>query len=237
MKFLMYGLMSLLITTFLSCKNTQDCSSSTSAAQKQDSSSGCSGTTTPTDPTTPTPTPDPDPTIPEPDVDVPVEASLFDTSTQFTNFSAADQEKVNKALKIIKTVIRTSEFRDRVINFAYQGANRYVDSNKSPEEIYQSLLDGAETLKPEVNHVMDLNLELYYSLTSTVGYTYPDVLKIWMNTKYFNSYTAAEVAGNIFHEWTHKLGYDHASSYSVSRDSSVPYALGYLMEELGAKVK
>ena len=80
---------------------------------------------------------------------------------------------------------------------------------------------------------MDLDLELYYSIRSTVGYTYADGLRIWMNTKFFDSYSPAEVAGNVFHEWTHKLGFTHASNYSLSRDSSVPYALGYLVEELG----
>jgi hypothetical protein len=82
---------------------------------------------------------------------------------------------------------------------------------------------------------MDLELELYYSSRNTVGYTYPSGLKIWMNTKYFDVYTPAEVAGNVFHEWTHKLGFGHDSRYSVSRNSSVPYALGYIMEELGKK--
>ena len=80
---------------------------------------------------------------------------------------------------------------------------------------------------------MDFELELYYASRNTIGYTYPDVLRIWMNTKYFDSYTPSEVAGNVFHEWTHKLGFEHATTHSVSRDSSVPYAIGYLIKELG----
>ena len=54
-----------------------------------------------------------------------------------------------------------------------------------------------------------------------------------MNTKFFNPYTPAEVAGNIFHEWTHKLGFDHDVIYTSERNATVPYALGFLIRELG----
>jgi len=166
--------------------------------------------------------------------DLPPETYLFDATVNFTNFETADQQKVYSAIEIIKKVITSKDFRERVLNFTFEGKKAFVDNNGlTNDEIYQILLTGKEELLPVVDHQMDLELELYYSWRSTVGYTYPDTLKIWMNTKFFNSYTPAEVAGNIFHEWIHKLGFTHSSTYSVSRDSSVPYAIGYLIEELG----
>jgi hypothetical protein len=189
-------------------------------------------------PTPEDPSPSPEDPAPTPDTEVslPREVYLFDAQVKFTNFDLDDQDKVNKAIEIIKTVVRSEEFRDRIVNFTYQGKKQFVDNKGlSNEQIYQILLDGKEDLLPVVDNEMDLDLELYYSWRSTVGYTYPNTLRIWMNTKFFNYYTPAEVAGNVFHEWTHKLGFDHASSYSTSRDSSVPYAIGYLMEELGKK--
>lgn len=233
-----------LLFLLVSCTQQDNCSSTTSK-QKQDGSTTvsaeCTTPETPTDPNESTPTPvepaDPvDGPVEEPTIDVPQEALQFDANLSLNEFDAKDEEKVYKAIDIIKSVIRTDEFRQRVINFTYQGKKTFVDNDGlTNEQIYQKLLDGSETMKPEVDHEMDLELELYYSSRSTVGYTYANVLRIWMNTKYFDPYTPAEVAGNVFHEWTHKLGFDHASSYSVSRDSSVPYALGYLMEELGKK--
>lgn len=222
-----------LLLLLVSC-NQQDPCSSTPTKQMQDgttaASAECSTPETPTEPAEPS-----DPSE-EPGPDVPQEALQFDANVSLNEFDAKDEEKVLKAIEIIKEVIRTDEFRQRVLNFTYQGKKTFVDNDGlSNAQIYQKLLDGSETLKPEVDHEMDLELELYYSSRSTVGYTYANVLRIWMNTKYFDPYTPAEVAGNVFHEWTHKLGFDHASSYSVSRDSSVPYALGYLMEELGKK--
>jgi hypothetical protein len=226
------------LSTFLiSCEQNPDCqtqgSTTVQKAESPSSTTAACPTPTPDPDPTPDPTPDPEPT---PDPDVPGEALIFDANIQFHNFDSAQEVKVNKAIEIIKKVVASSEFRNKVLNFTYNGKKQFVDNKgMTNEQIYQALLDGREDLLPEVDHQMDLELELYYSWTSTVGYTTQDVLLIHMNTKFFNPYTPAEVAGNVFHEWTHKLGFDHASSYSVARDSSVPYAIGYLIEELGKK--
>lgn len=179
--------------------------------------------------------PDPTPEVPQEDPGpVPQEADLFDANLKFVNFDVTSEAKVHKAVEIIKKVIASDEFKSKVINFTYQGKKTYLDNlGLTNAQIYQKILDAKETLHPEVDHEMDMELELYYSSRNVVGYTYPNSIRIWMNTKYFNVYSPSEVAGNVFHEWTHKLGFDHASSYSVSRDSSVPYALGYIMRDLG----
>ena len=186
--------------------------------------------------TEPDPKPDPG-TDPDPDPipgDVPVEASLFETNFGFSNFDRDQEDKVHKASEIIKKVIQSSEFRQKVLNYTYEGKRAFVDNKGlTNEQIYQKLLDASEDLNPGVDHKMDIELELYSSWSNTVGYTYPNVLKIWMNTKYFSVYTTSEVAGNIFHEWIHKLGFDHDVNYSERRDHSVPYAVGYLIRDLG----
>jgi hypothetical protein len=168
--------------------------------------------------------------------DLPSEAFLFDASIQFTNFKPHEEEKVLKAIEIIKAVISSQEFKQRVLNFEFSGKKQFVDNQGlSNEEIYFKLLQGSESLTPETDHEMDLELELYFSHRNTVGYTYPEELKIWMNKKFFNFYTPAEVAANLFHEWTHKLGFTHSFRYNKARDFSVPYGLGYLILELGRK--
>jgi hypothetical protein len=210
------------LLVLVSC-NQQDCQNQGQSVQNQQAAA-C-----------PIPDPDTNP-IPEPDPegDVPHEALIFDASVKFTNFGRADEEKVYQAIDIIKKVVASKEFMSKVLNYTYQGKKQFVDNRGlSNGQIYQVLLNGSEELNKGVDHEMDLDLELYYSWRSTVGYTYPNTMRIWMNTKFFNVYTPSQVAGNIFHEWTHKLGFEHASSYSVARDHSVPYALGYLIEELG----
>lgn len=217
----------------ISCQNTENCQSSpaSGASQNEELSQKCPVPENPGEENPGEEDPDEGPSE-----EVPHEALIFDANVGFTNFEVEDEEKVYKALEIIKKVIASPEFRNKVINFTYDGEKRFVDNNNlTNEEIYQKLLDGAEELRPEIDHMMNLNLELYYSSSSTIGYTYPSVLHIWMNTKYFDVYSPSEVAGNIFHEWTHKLGFSHSSSYSVKRKSSVPYALGYLIRDLGKK--
>ena len=219
-----------LLSVLTSCNQNPDC-------QGQDSQKAESGSSTAACPTDPVPE-DPLPEEPEPvpGEEVPHEALIFDVSSRLVNFDSQDEAKVQKAFEIIKKVVATKEFRDRILNYTYQGKKQFVDNKgMTNAQIYQSVLDGREDLLPVVDNKMDVELELYYSWRSTVGYTYPNVLRIYMNTKYFDPYTPSQVAGNVFHEWTHKLGFDHASSYSTSRDSSVPYAMGYLMEELGKK--
>ena len=166
----------------------------------------------------------------------PVEADLFDAEIEFNKFEKADEDKVYVAIEIIKKVVASKEFKSQVYNFTYAGKKQFVDNKGyTNEQIYQILLDGRESLYPETDNSMDLGLELYYSNRNVIGYTYPNIKTIFLNTKYFYPYTKTQVAGNLFHEWTHKLGFEHAAIYSVKRDSSVPYALGYLIEKLGKK--
>lgn len=167
---------------------------------------------------------------------LPNEAYTFYTNIDFINTTPTQQEKFDKAVDIIKKVIATEEFRELVINHTYNGSKTYVDNGGfSNAQIYQKILDGAEGLFPVKNNTMDMGVELYYAATSTVGYTYSNTTQIWVNTKYFNTNAVTGVASNLMHEWLHKLGFRHASSYSVSRDYSVPYAIGRMIGSLGKK--
>lgn len=167
---------------------------------------------------------------------LPNEAYTFDHSITFYNTSLAQEEKFQKALEIIQKVVATEEFRTRILNHTYNGKKTFVDNDGfTNAQIYQKILDGAETLQPAKNNIMNMEVEVYYANNSTVGYTYPSSKRIWVNTKFFNSYTAAGVARNLFHEWLHKVGFSHATSWSTSRDYSVPYAIGDIVQDLGEK--
>lgn len=179
--------------------------------------------TTPTTPTTPTTT-------------LPALALSFSTNIEMIEFTAAQEEKYNKAIEIVKLVVATEEFRNQVLNYTYNGSKQFADNGgKTNAQIYQSILDAAESLQPAKNNRMDLEVELYYAANTVVGYTYATSKRIWVNTKFFNSYTANSVSGNLFHEWLHKLGYGHDSAATAKRPYSVPYAIGYMMSNIGKK--
>jgi hypothetical protein len=167
---------------------------------------------------------------------LPAEALSWDADVLLSNFNSAQEEKVLKAITLIKKVIASEEFRTRILNYSFNGKNEFFENaGLTNEQIYQKILDGAESINGNKNNAMDVELELYTEATTTIGYTYPDTTRIWMNTKYFDKYTPIEVSDNLTHEWMHKLGFNHAPTYSPSRDFSVPYAIGYLMEELARK--
>lgn len=175
-----------------------------------------------------------DPDEPEDVRTLPDGAYDFETNVKFVNATSTQLKKFRKALEIIKLVIATDEFRSKILNHKYGGKKTFVDNGGySNSTIYQKILDGSETLQPSKDNEMDMEIELYYENNSTVGYTYPSSKRVWVNTKFFNQYTAAGVARNLMHEWLHKLGFKHAVSYSSSRDYSVPYAIGDLVAEIG----
>lgn len=211
---------------------TDPCKKSPEGAQVE---VGADGSTCPDEPTEPTP-PAPPTTPGDP---LPAETQNFDADVSFTNFGLSDEAKVLEAIELIKAVVRTTKFRDAVLNHTYSGEKKFVDNlGYSNAKIYQIFLEGAEKLRPDKNSRMDLDLELYTNNTNnTVGYTYPSTLRIWMNTKYFNSYVPAQVARNLFHEWTHKLGFDHDRSATASRPYSVPYAVGSIIEKLSREIE
>lgn len=167
---------------------------------------------------------------------VPSEALSFSAQVELVNFKPEAEKKVYKAIEIIQKVVQSSEFRYRVLNFTHKNQKKFLHNNgMTNEEIYQAILKASEELLPEDDYEMDLKFKLYFSRRDIVGYTNSDELTIFMNTKFFNPYTPAEVAGNIFHEWTHKLGFGHDGIYKSERNATVPYALGLLIRELGEK--
>jgi hypothetical protein len=153
------------------------------------------------------------------------------------NFDSSQASKITSAINIIKKIIATKEFRERILNYQYKGKREFIDNQGlTNEEIYQIIMDGAEKNGDiKKNNMMDVELELYFQPTTTIGYTYPDTDRIWINKKYFNQYTAIKIADNLMHEWMHKLGFTHSSKWSEDREHSVPYAIGYLIEELANK--
>lgn len=165
--------------------------------------------------------------------EVPPEALRFETNLSLLNFNTQQADKVHSAADLIKKVIASNEFKEAVLNHTYLGKKTFADNNGLTNlQIYHRVLIGAEQLYSAKNSIMDVELELYYENTSTIGYTYPSTPRIWMNTKFFNSYTPSQVSANLMHEWLHKLGFGHAVSSTPERPYTVPYAIGYMVRNL-----
>ncbi|WP_408095971.1 hypothetical protein ACJVC5_13090 [Peredibacter sp. HCB2-198] len=169
----------------------------------------------------------------------PTLAQTFDVNARLTGFSAANEDKVQKAIELIKKVVASDKFKSRVLNFKYNGKKRFVDNNGlTNAQIYQKILEGAEKLSPEANNTMDVQLQTYYVDANVIGYTMANIKTIYMNRKYLSSssFPAYKVAMNMTHEWLHKLGFGHDSEATASRPYSVPYGVGYIMRDLAKTI-
>ena len=120
-----------------------------------------------------------------------------------------------------------------VLNHTYEGIKQFSSTSMTNSQVYQSVLDAAEKLTPAKNNTMDVGVKLYYENNSVVGWTNGSITYFNVNTKFFNQYDIHQVAGNLFHEWLHKLGYGHDSSATARRPYSVPYAVGYMIRDIG----
>lgn len=154
------------------------------------------------------------------------------------DFDTESRALLERARVLAEKVLNSEEFKQRVLNFTYDGDEAFVQNDgKTNLQIYNQMMAGAE-LYPRTttaNKTMDLFTELYYGGSGVIGYTNPDTATIYMNSYYYDDYSPSEVVGNITHEWLHKLGYDHDYSYTYRRDYSVPYAIGYIAEEIAEK--
>lgn len=165
---------------------------------------------------------------------LPALALSFKTNVDLLNFTTTEEEKYNKAVVMVKKVVGTEKFKNSVINHTWGGVKTYANNRgMTNSQIYQSVLDAAESLKPIKNNTMDLGVKLYYEASTVIGYTNTSINYINVNTKYFNTFSINDVAGNLFHEWLHKLGYGHDSAATAQRPYSVPYAVGYIVRDIG----
>lgn len=167
---------------------------------------------------------------------VPQAALNFNVNMRTQNFNGSQQDKVSIASDLIRKVVASEEFKDAVLNHTYNGKKTFVDNGGlTNAQIYKKIIEGSETLTPGIDNEMDLEAEAYRENTMTVGYTYPSVIKIWMNTKFLNANKPYKVTTNMMHEWLHKLGFQHSASKTANRSKSVPYAVGYIVAGLAKK--
>lgn len=171
--------------------------------------------------------------------EVSAKALTFQVDAEMFGFSDKQEDKIRKASELIRQVIVSKEFKKRVLNYSYNGRKAFEDNKGLTNyQVYKRILEGREQLSREgKNRTMDLEIELYSDMESnTIGYTYPNIVRIFMNAKYFNRFGPHQVADNMMHEWLHKLGFGHDAEATPERRHSIPYAVGYIVRDLARKI-
>jgi hypothetical protein len=169
---------------------------------------------------------------------LPKDAFTFDFNIRTVHMTREKEEKLYGAIDLLRLVFASPEFKHKILKHKFNGRFAFAQNKGfTNKEIYRRILAGVEKLYPYYNNAMDVEVELYSDYKSNVlGYTKPSTKRIWMNTKYFNKHTYAEVASHLTHEWLHKLGFDHEKDRCPDRQYSVPYAVGYIVREIAGKL-
>jgi hypothetical protein len=158
-------------------------------------------------------------------------------------FSSSQADKAHQAADLMEQVLNSEEFHQAVLNHEYDGKKQFasVPAGTTNEQVYAKIMAGRETYTAVEDAVATLSLILYkppfWKKWSVVGYTYPGNYPIHTNKYYFNSFTPAQVAGNLTHEWLHKIGFDHDFNRTARRPHSVPYAIGELVIQLAKQLQ
>jgi hypothetical protein len=164
----------------------------------------------------------------------------FDVNALTFGFTRSQEEKVITAAALIRRIVASAEFKQKVLNYTFNGKKQFHDNDGlTNKQIYQKIIEGSEKMTGlGKNSTMDLELELYTDHESnTIGYTYPNIARVFMNRKYFNKFRPYEVADNMMHEWLHKIGFDHSVKVNPERRHSVPYAIGYIVKAMAKKLQ
>lgn len=166
---------------------------------------------------------------------VPSDAFTFGFNVITHDMTNEREEKISQSVELLKVIFSSPEFRYRILNHDYKGEKFFAfNRGLSNRQIYQKILEGAETLQPHENNAMDVEIALFTDMDSNVlGYTKTLTKKIHMNTKYFTETTSPiQISAHLMHEWMHKLGFGHEKNHCENRKYSVPYAIGRIVKEL-----
>jgi len=114
----------------------------------------------------------------------------------------------------------------------FEGYGFKEPNGRKDLEIYNHLMTGAEVLDPMADGEADIYLKIdRRNKRSVIGYTYGSTKWQWIYINWFRSFDPNEIAGNLSHEWCHKMGYKHAYKNNPTRKYSVPYAVGYFVRD------
>lgn len=138
-------------------------------------------------------------------------------------FTRTEVKRYQSAADLLEIVVNTKEFKKDVMT------KKFTTTKKTTRQVYDHIMTGEEVLQKGHDYEMDISVVIYEENNNTIGYTYDDTVQTWINRRFFRQYSLGEIACNIFHEWLHKLSYNHASPTDYS---SVPYSLGYLVEKM-----
>lgn len=140
------------------------------------------------------------------------------------------KKRVRDVAEKIQIVVNSSVFTNLFLKSVFSGENSPW-KDKSNMEILRHFRSGAETLSPRVDNVADIYIDDYFSWKGVIGYTYPSVKWIYVNTRFFDRRSDMLIGSNIVHEYGHKVGFKHDFRRTRRRNYSICYQLNRIFEQ------
>jgi len=154
-----------------------------------------------------------------------------------------EQIKVHLAGQYLESVVNNPMFKDFVLNYKYEVGyyigmlwwrkyytkqqSKFTYTNLNNRQVWNKFISGAETLSPEADNEMDIYIKVdRRNRRGVIGYTYPASKFQWIYSWVLKKFSVEQIAGNIVHEWLHKIGFEHPFNRTIYRPFSVPYAIG-----------
>lgn len=165
---------------------------------------------------------------------------MFSVNIQYLSGYDESQEKfVKSAMGKFEKAMNSDLLKQKIIGFAgISGGGFEENTGLTNQQVYEKLMSGSEAYMPAANFSADLFLVLREAdvppLLSypPIGFGLPGTKEIITYSWWFNTASEARYAGHIAHEWSHKVGFNHSFDFTPTRQFSVPYAFGNIIEEL-----
>lgn len=146
------------------------------------------------------------------------------------NFNEKEKKKFMVAIELGMKVLNSVEFKNLV------SQSKYVENKAlTGLQIWETICTGKDLYNPESDYDIDVFVTMYNNFwTGTIGYTFPNTFKTWINRKFFQDFNEAKILGNVIHEAMHNFGFKHKDM--TKRYDSVPYKVGYFARGLAQQI-
>ena len=138
------------------------------------------------------------------------------------NFTDEEAVRIKLALYALGPVLSSDILRKKVLMSTFTETRGFTN-----EGLLNTLLSGKDGKDKEADYDVDIEITGYRKKSRTIGYTYLNHYKSWLNKYHLSRMSPQRICGHVMHELFHRLGWSHKGKHSTS----VPYRMGKLIQE------
>jgi hypothetical protein len=149
-----------------------------------------------------------------------------------------DKIRLENARRLMEAALNSEALKQKVLAHTWNGKPQFLwNQGKSNEEVYDSIRNALEVDFGQEPFVAEFNNRHYYMGNGVVGSV--AIGNPWINTNTYyirddSSFTDADLAGHLAHEWLHLLNYRHGRR--SPHKGTVPYDVGYMVAEIATQI-